>query len=206
LASRVTREDPEAVAQGGVGGIVVDEAAEVVEDAVIDAVEHVGRVAGDEGGAGIPKGSGRSSNMAHGSRGHVRSPVRGDDHDLGVEAAYGVEEPGRRPSPQIGVGDARAVRSCRVVGGMIGNADDADLRPESFENPRSPSADLVDAGAHAGNPGGLEVTQGVEERLRTEVQRVVVGQVTQSTPRRPRVSAATGGARKKNAFHGSGQG
>ena len=41
-------EQAKVVAQFGVGGVVVDEVTEVVQDAVGDCVEDVGRVAGHE--------------------------------------------------------------------------------------------------------------------------------------------------------------
>ena len=59
-------QEAEVVAQDRVGPVVVQEVAEVVEDASGDAVEHVCRMAGDERGAGVQEFGGRAADLGKG--------------------------------------------------------------------------------------------------------------------------------------------
>ena len=102
--ARVEREEEEqseVVAQPRIDGVVVEEVAEVVEDARLGAVEDVRRVAGDERRARRAHGGGRAAERAAAGQSHVRAPVRRDKHRVGVEPVD------RRSDPVQPVGDSR---------------------------------------------------------------------------------------------------
>src|SRR6266540_6462073 len=69
----------EVIPQLRVDRVIVEEVTEVVEDAAVEAVEEVRRVAGDQCRAGLQQRPCGGPNMCGRLVEHVRTPVRGDD-------------------------------------------------------------------------------------------------------------------------------
>ena len=119
---RDEEEQAEIVPSLRVDGVVVDEVAEVVQDPGLHALEHMRRVTGDERRAGHAQSGGRPPDVGQRLRVHVRAPMRGDEHGVGLRSGYRVRQP-LHTSSEIHIGDPRPSRAGGIVGGMVATAD-----------------------------------------------------------------------------------
>ena len=133
---------------------------------------------GDESGAVLLQGLGGPADELRRRRDHVRTPVWGDEDRLrlGVTGAHeGTSQarqrlfprsanaiPGRPEQRRTQPGGRRRRRSGVVAG--------------DFEPCGHPRLLLVPPRAHPTDAGGAQVLEGVQQRLRAEVERVIVGE------------------------------
>jgi hypothetical protein len=75
---------------------------------------------------------------------------------------------------EVGVGDAGAVGPSGVLGRIVGEGHDRHRQPPEGDHHRRTGGREGLARAGNGDAGGAQGLQGVEQRLRTEVERVVV--------------------------------
>ena len=169
-------QQAEIVAQPLVHRVVVDEVAEVVEDATGGAVEDVGGVAGDERRARVGERRGRGLDVARRADRHVGTPVAGDQHGVVARFCDGVRQPAARVVLEVGERDAGPVGRRREVARVVGGGDDREAMLARRDGARRSRAGLVRAGSDAGDAGRLEVVERVQQRLRAVVERVVVGE------------------------------
>ena len=78
--------------------------------------------------------------------------------------------------PQVGIGDSRAIGTRRVLARVIGDRHDPQATAGRLEQNGLARAPLVTPRPGDGDSGRPDELDGVEERIRSEVERVVVGE------------------------------
>lgn len=101
---------------------------------------------------------GRAPDVGQRPRGHVGSPVGGDEH--GPPRLRHLADVGGQPAGKlvtdVGVGDARALSSGRILAGVVGEGHERDRQPTDVDRRWSTSGLYVLA--RAGDAGGTPLT------------------------------------------------
>ena len=124
-----------------------------------------------------------------------------EDHHLGprvTQAAYlQVDEAERRVvRPDRDVVGPGGVLAGGEFGHVVGQTDEPDAVPRDLEQGRACRVARVAPGAGVGDPGGVQVRQGIQQPRFLEIQDVIVGQVDRADVAALSRSTAPGSARK----------
>ncbi len=207
-------EQAKVVAQRGVDGVVVEEVAEVERTRSRDAVKR--RAPSVRRRASRPPRQGRpprclTSRERLGD--HVRAPVRGHEHHVGVGPAAARAAPASQPPWDRA--RARRTRCPGASGPQRTSSGWSETRrarrardPRDLDHPRlARDRRCVGPAPTTAIPAARQVREGVEERLGPVVERMVVGERDAVDARsRPAARPQPAGREKRTACAGSGHG
>lgn len=169
-------QEPEIVAEMRIDRVVVEEVAEVVHDPALDAVKDMGRMAGDERRSGIDEYVCRRADVGARLGGHVGSPVRCNQHDIGIYGTDRLGEPVWYAVSQIGEGHAGSVGARCVLGWVVRDPENRDPDAVSLEGRVPARLCEVTPGSDVSDPDLVEEPDCVEKPLHAEVERMIVRQ------------------------------
>jgi hypothetical protein len=133
-------------------------------------------MAGDERRPGIDEHACRRAYVGARLGRHVGSPVRCNQHDIGIDRTDRLGEPVWYAPSQIGERHAGSVGASCVVDRVVRDPEDCDPGAASLEHRVRPRLCEVAPGSDVSDPDVVQEPDRVEKGLHIEVERMIVRQ------------------------------